>query len=227
MRSTLARFWEATIAPQRDARRYLPARPLLWVGVAIVALIASAIVAVQRPVPQWELDLTERINDVPQSWADVLYPVMQLGTFAAPLLAAAVILLLRRDLWLTGGVIVAGLVAWFGAKGVKRIVERGRPRAYIEDINIREGQGLGLGFISGHSAVAAATAVVVMAALPRRWRFVPVVLAALVGFARVVFGVHLVADVIGGWSVGVLIGIATLWVLELLRSSQPSEVAAA
>ena len=39
MRSKLARFWEATIAPQRDARRYLPAHSLLWVGLAVVASV--------------------------------------------------------------------------------------------------------------------------------------------------------------------------------------------
>jgi membrane-associated phospholipid phosphatase len=49
--------------------------------------------------------------------------------------------------------------------------------------------------------------------LPSRWRPVPVVVAALVGIARIVHGVHLPADVVGGWAFGTLVSLGTLWVL--------------
>ena len=57
-------------------------RPLVIAGVAAVGLVSSYAVAIQRPVPGWELRLTERINDVPDWVGSALYPVMQLGTFA-------------------------------------------------------------------------------------------------------------------------------------------------
>jgi undecaprenyl-diphosphatase len=171
-------------------------------------------------VPQWELTLTEWINDVPGVVATVLYPVMQAGTLGGPIAVAAGIAVFRRDWLLSGATIAAGLVAWFGAKGVKRIVERDRPLTYLPEVVVREGDGTGLGYVSGHSAVAASAAIMAMAALPRRWRPLPAIVAVLVGVARIVHGVHLPADVIGGWSFGVLIGLGALGVVDVIDRSK-------
>ena len=83
---------------------------------------------------------------------------MQLGTLAGPIVAATVwIVIVKR--WKScsalRSIAVTGLVTWFAAKGVKQIVERERPLAYLPEIAVREGDGTGLGYISGHSAVAA------------------------------------------------------------------------
>jgi undecaprenyl-diphosphatase len=178
-------------------------------------------VAVQRPLPAWELRLTEWINDVPDWVASALYPVMQMGTFAGPIIVAVLIAIFRRDLVLSVAVVLTGLVTWFAAKGVKKMVERGRPLTYLPDIVVREGDGTGIGYISGHSAVAASAAIMVMVALPRQWRPLAAVTAVLVGIARIVHGVHLPADVVGGWSFGVLLGLAGLWVAGSIPSRRP------
>ena len=182
---------------------------------AAAALGLSAVVAVQDPVPAWELELTDLINGVNDAVGTLTYPIMQLGTLGGPLLVAAGIVVFRRDWWLAGAAAVSGLLAWFGAKGVKRIFERSRPIEFLPDIIVREGDGTGLGFVSGHSAVAATAAVYAMVALPGRWRIIPPVLAATVGIARMVHGVHLPADVVGGWSLGVLIALGTLRLLDI------------
>ncbi len=191
------------------------------IGLAVasgVGLVSSYLVAIQRPVPEWELDLTRWINDMPDAVATVLYPIMQLGTLAGPAIVAVGIAALRRDWWLSATTMATGLATWFGAKGVKRIVERDRPLGYLPEVIVREGDGSGLGYISGHSAVAASAAIMAMAALPRRWRPVPAVLAGLVGIARIVHGVHLPADVVGGWSFGVLLSLGALWALDGVRA---------
>lgn len=191
-------------------------------GVAATGgLVVSWAVAAQRPVPSWEVDLTTAINGVPDVAATVLYPVMQLGTVAAPAGVAVAIGTFRRDVALAAGALCAGLAAWFGAKGIKAVVERSRPLELIPGIDVREGSGTGLGFISGHSAVAAATAVVACAGLPPRWRPAAAVLAGAVGIARIVHGVHLPADVIGGWSFGALLGLATLEVVDRVAPRGP------
>jgi undecaprenyl-diphosphatase len=197
-------------------------RPLLIAGIAGAGLVSSYFVAVQRPLPSRELRLTEFINDVPEWVASAVYPVMQLGTFAGPIIVAALIAIFRRDLILSTTVVLVGLITWFAAKGVKTVVERGRPLAYLPDIVVREGDGTGLGYISGHSAVAASTAIMAMVALPPRWRPLPAVAATLVGVGRIVHGVHLPADVVGGWSFGVLMALAGLWLAGSVARRQPA-----
>ena len=187
---------------------------------AVIALAGSYAVAARRPVPDWELRLTEWINDVPDGVADVLYPVMQLGTLGGPIAVAIGIAAFRRDWLLSAATVVAGLTAWFAAKGVKRLVERDRPLGFLPDIIVREGDGSGLGYVSGHSAVAATAAMMAIAVLPGRWRLLPPVVAFLVGIARVVHGVHLPADLVGGWALGVLIGLGALGAVDVIRRRQ-------
>ena len=190
-------------------------------GTAIGGLVLSYAVAAQDPVPSWELDLTDWINDVPDGVATLLYPVMQLGTLGGPILVAVAIGALRRDWWLSGATVVSGVVTWFAAKGIKQLVDRGRPGAYLSEITVREGDGTGLGYISGHSAVAACAAVMAMSVVPARWRPALALLAGLVGVARIVHGVHLPADVVGGWSFGTLIALGTLVVLDRIDAARP------
>jgi len=191
-------------------------------------LMVSGVIAMQSPLPQWELDLTMWLNGAPDWVASVLYPVMQLGTVLAPLLLAVVVLVWKRDAWTAAAAVIGGLATWFAAKGVKQLVERGRPLQYLPDIDVREGSGTGLGFISGHSAVAACTALIAMTVLPRRARPALVLLAVLVGVGRIVHGVHLPLDVVGGWAFGVLVGLATIEVLGRMRdrASMPDQESA-
>ena len=184
---------------------------------AAVTLAVSWIVAVRRPVPVWELRLTEWINGAPSALTTALYPVMQMGTLGGPILVAIAIVVTKRD-WLLGAFVVAtGAVTWLAAKGVKRLVDRDRPLSYLPDIVVRDGDGSGLGFISGHSAVAASAIVMAIVVIPTRLRPVAVAVIGIVGVARVLVGVHLVADVVGGWSFGVLTGLGGLAVAGALR----------
>jgi undecaprenyl-diphosphatase len=192
--------------------------PALYAIVAFVGFMVPLVVALQDPVPGWELRLTEWINDAPDAAADVLYPVMQLGTMVAPLAVGLLVLVFRRDWLLAAATVVVGLAAWFGAKTIKQWVERGRPRVYLPEINVREGTGEGLGFISGHSAVGAAAVVMAIAALPRPLRPIALAVGVLVGVARIVHGVHLPADVVGGWCFGVLIALGGLWVVDRIQA---------
>lgn len=61
--------------------------------------------------------------------AQLLYPIMQVSTLGAPILLAAAIGFFQRDRWIGEATLLSGLVTWFGAKGVKQLVERGRPGA--------------------------------------------------------------------------------------------------
>lgn len=184
---------------------------------AVTVLAGASFVASQRPLPARELNLTVWLNHAPDWGATALYPVMQLGTIIAPIAFAVVMVVWRRDWWTALAAVLGGLVTWFAAKGVKQIVQRGRPLQYLPDIHVREGSGTGLGFISGHSAVAACTALIAMTVLPRRARPLLVLVVALVGVGRIVHGVHLPADVVGGWAFGVLTGLGVVEVVGRMR----------
>jgi glycosyltransferase 2 family protein len=202
----------------RPAGRHHPLHhPVALAAGAVVGLVGSYLIAIRRPVMQSELDLTTKINQAPDAVAHTLWPVMQLGSVWGPVVVAVAILAFVRDKLLAATVLVTGIVTWFAAKGAKDIVERGRPRAYLPDIVVREGRGTGLGYISGHSAVAAAAAIVAATAVPRKARPVLGILAVAVGMARIVYGVHLPADVIGGWSFGVLMGLGGVEISEQIR----------
>jgi undecaprenyl-diphosphatase len=182
-----------------------------------VALAGSWIIAAQDGLEWWERSLTRWLNDAPTWVAHAMWPVMQGGTLVAPFVVALVIGLVRRD-WFVAGVMVAvGVVTWLGAQGVKRIVGRERPVAFIANLHVREGTGNGLGYLSGHSAMAAAVVVVALTVVPRRWWPLLFALVAIVGVARIVHGVHLPADVIGGWALGTLLGLVGVSVIDRHR----------
>jgi glycosyltransferase 2 family protein len=192
--------------------------PWIIATVALVALVGSWVVALQDTLPEWEKSSTRWFNDAPDWVAHAMWPVMQGGTLVAPIAVALVIGLVRRDWFVAGVMMVVGVVTWFGAQGIKQLVDRERPFGFIADIHVREGTGSELGYISGHSAIAAAVAVVALTVVPRRWWLLLFVLAAIVGIARVVYGVHLPADAIGGWAFGTLTGLVGVTVIDRHRA---------
>jgi undecaprenyl-diphosphatase len=148
---------------------------------------------------------------------------MQVGTVFGPVAFGAALLVWRRDVAHAAAVVVGGVSTWFLAKAVKAVVQRQRPAAYLPHIHVRDGNGLGLGFVSGHSAVAACIAVCIMPVVSKPWRWAMATIAGVVGIARIVHGVHLPADVVGGWSLGTLVGLPAWGCVERVhRRISPS-----
>jgi membrane-associated phospholipid phosphatase len=210
--------------------RTRPHSPLYWrthllilAGAALVFFLAY-IEATRHAVPAWELDLTDEINEAPAWLARALWPIMQLGTVWAPIVLGTVVAAVygpRRG----AAVVISGVGAWLLAKVVKHLVERGRPLAYLPDINVREGTGGGLGFVSGHTAVAFAVATALLPILPPKGRIVAYALATLVGLARIVYGVHLVVDVIGGAALGIVVGCVVDLAFRVVPKRTPAATA--
>jgi undecaprenyl-diphosphatase len=135
---------------------------------------------------------------------------MQFGAAFAPPVVAIACYVFLHDRRVAIGVLVAGLAAWYAAPLVKDWVDRPRPAALVPSTIIHAGGTThGLGYLSGHAAVAFAIATVLAPALPRTGRIIVYAIAAVVGVARIYVGAHLPLDVIGGAALGILIG--ALW----------------
>jgi undecaprenyl-diphosphatase len=188
------------------------------------ALLGSwATVVRDHSVPSWEADVFQAMNRLPDPLWPVVWGPMQLGSLAGSVGAVGVTYAVSRDGRLTLVVLIASQAAWWSAKLVKVLVDRGRPGSFFADAKIRE-KADGVGYVSGHSAVAFALTAAIAPSIPRPWR--PVALSAAIGvaFARIYAGAHLPLDAVGGAGLGVLAGTLARWVLGLGGEGLPARV---
>jgi glycosyltransferase 2 family protein len=191
------------------ARLALPRHPGDVVRLVLgLAVLAGSAALVQRDrVGVLETNLFRLVNDLPAALYPLLWAVMQTGNLiAVPVIAAAAALTRRFRLALN--LALAGGAAWLLARAVKQAVERGRPPSLLHEVHVRGPAATGLGYVSGHAAVAVALAAVASPYLGRRMRRLAWALAAAVCVARVYVGAHLPLDVVGGAALGWSIGAA-------------------
>ena len=193
------------------ADEYLRRRgDLVRAGLAAVGLGVTASLSLGNHVSGFEREVFTLINGLPDAASPVLWTVMQVGSFAAVFVAAGLALAARRPR-LAVALATGGTATWFLAKGVKLIVERERPAAILHDVIIRGPAQSGLGFPSGHAAVAATIVTIAAPYLTPRARLAGWVIVWSVALARVFIGAHLPWDAVGGvflgWGVGSLVNL--------------------
>jgi membrane-associated phospholipid phosphatase len=167
-----------------------------WLPFAVTLALAR-----DRRVRHWEHTATRHLNQLPDALHYPLWIVMQTGTAAAPLVAGGVARAVGEPA-LAPRLTTSGTLAYLLAKGVKRIVGRGRPGDLVTGVLIRGRPATGDGYVSGHAAVSMALAV---EAVPyaRGWtRLLPITAASIVALARVYVGAHLPLDTLGGAALG-------------------------
>jgi len=181
-------------------------------GSAVLALTTTAIH--KDFIGDREAALFRVVNELALpgwTWPGV-WLVMQLGVIGAVPLVAVLALATRRLRLALDAVLAAGSI-YLIAKLVKEFVQRGRPQTLLGDVHILGEPARGLGYVSGHSAVAVALATVASPYLSRQARRVAWVLAGCVCLARMYVGAHLPYDVIGGAALGWAAGSLVLFVL--------------
>jgi glycosyltransferase 2 family protein len=174
-------------------------------GSAAVLAVTGRIAS--NGVPRWEQTMGDAINDLPDGLAPYAWPPMQFGSFPAPFLVGALTYWRTRHTDPAVSIAAAGFSAWLAAKGVKRIVRRGRPYDFDPGTSLRLGTEIdgSLGFVSGHAAVAFAIAGIVRPHVGAPLAAAVYGLAALVGLCRIYVGAHLPIDVVGGAALGVMV----------------------
>jgi uncharacterized protein (TIRG00374 family) len=193
----------------------------LVLGVAVL-LLTTAAVHVDY-LGSREAALFRLVNELALpdwTWPGV-WLLMQLGVVGAVPLVAAAALLTRRLRLALDAVLAAGSI-YLVAKVIKQFVQRGRPDTLLDDVNILGEPAGGLGYVSGHSAVAVALATVSSPYLGRRGRRVAWALAVTVCLARMYVGAHLPFDVLGGAALGWAAGALVHLVLGAPESRPPA-----
>ena len=188
------------------------------VATALAILGLATALALPRVSGSWETSTFRFINDLPEAIYWPLWIVMQLGNMVVAPAAGIIALALKRRR-LAAELVIAGMVSWLVAKMIKTWVGRGRPGKLLDDVALRETTDAENGYVSGHTAVAFALAVVLLPLMPKGWRIVVLLTALVVGVARVYVGAHLPLDVVGGAALGIAVGGVT----SLLLKERPEE----
>ncbi|HKQ00213.1 MAG TPA: phosphatase PAP2 family protein [Actinomycetes bacterium] len=203
--STQQREGQAKVKPDL----FLPRHPgdVVRLVAALAVLLVSIKLVNRNHIDELEIDAFRLVNDLPS----VLYPptwmVMQLGNVLVVPVVAGVAAFTRR-FRLAVNLALAGFGCYFLARLVKDLVHRGRPSQYLPDVHLHGPAATGLGYVSGHAAVAVALASVASPYLSRRARRAAWTLATAVCLSRVFVGAHLPLDVIGGAAIGWAVGAA-------------------
>ncbi|MGK5173930.1 phosphatase PAP2 family protein [Geodermatophilus sp. CPCC 205761] len=195
---------------------------LVRVALGLAVLGLGFLIAQRGRLPVFEQNVFQIVNDLPAEVFPVVWVVMQLGNVLAVPVVAAVAALTGR-LRMARDMLVSGVLAYLAADEVKQVVQRERPGGFALDANFPEGPVGGLGFISGHSAVAAALATAVVPYLSRRARRTAWALAWTVALARIYVGAHLPLDIVGGLAVGWAIGSLVHWAFGVPRLEVPPD----
>lgn len=173
--------------------------------------IAAAVVAItgararRRSVGRAEELVFRTINSEPDSIHRPVWLIMQSGSLGAAFGIGAVLRAAHRPRRAVVAV-AAGSAIWGGVKLIKPCVGRGRPAAHLDGVRVRGAPQTGLGYPSGHAAVATTLALVSAPAGHRCALAGLLTTAGLTGVARVYVGAHLPLDVIGGHALGALAG---------------------
>ena len=181
-----------------DLREAL-ADPRVRLGVGMATLLATAGAVHRDRVGACEARTFRAVNGLP----DALYPpawaVMQMGAFGAvPASAAAA--WRAGDGELAARLLLSGTSAWAAAKLVKQVVRRPRPVALLPGSRCRGREAAGLGYLSGHAAVAVALGVAALPRLGPAARALALTAVPLVGLTRLYVGAAPPAMSSGRWA---------------------------
>ena len=175
------------------------------VVVSLAVLAGSWRAALGHRVGPRELRLFRAVNDATDAVRVPLWLVMQAGAFGAVWVAGALLWFADER---SGAVVtvVTGTAVWVGVKLVKPLVGRGRPADVLDGVRLRDTTASGLGYPSGHAAVAVTLALVATIGTAPGVQLAAVLVAGSTGVARVYVGAHLPLDVAGGFAIGGVLG---------------------
>jgi membrane-associated phospholipid phosphatase len=190
-----------------------PRSYMIWFIVGLILFIITLVLAHKRELSGIELHVFRELNNLPNG---LKYPALILteGLGAGyPIAICVVASLIYKRYKLAWRYFFAA-----GASGVvmlvaKHIAKEPRPAVLLHGhLHVRATE-LGLtSYPSGHEAIATALAMTTWLILPKKWRWVLVFWMLIVAVSRIYVGDHSPHDIVGGFSVGLMV----ICVLRLL-----------
>ena len=180
-------------------------RPLI-VGLSVSALILaiSTYIASIQKLPLWEQDLFTKIFNLPSSLYNIATFITLFGSGLMVIgLVFTLIVIKRRELALQ--VTILSIVTFMIVQFMKDTIARPRPIGLVSDLTLKQYEASGFGFPSGHSALSMVCALLIFPYVSRSWKIIITIGVILVGLSRIYLGVHAPLDVIGGWSLAIVI----------------------
>lgn len=153
-------------------------------------------------------------NNLRTEWlTPAILTITKLGNTGYIWIAISLILLCFRKTRMAGIAGIGSLLCslLFTNIILKELIARPRPYTVLEDLVSLIGTAGGYSFPSGHTSSSFACASAVCFMLKKtdmKWRWLLIVLAAVMGFTRLYVGVHYPTDILGGVILGVLYGYA-------------------
>ena len=206
--------YRVTVAPLSTDRVHGAGRwPWLAIAVGLIGLVVTTPAAMGSPSSA-EIAVFRWFNDPPRAFGALtalVNPMLRpVGLTALVLVVVVVLFVSRRDVFwpLIGHAGAAGILAYLMANTLKRVVDRGRPPAYLSEV-LSHGYPTdprGNGYPSSHTAVAVAVVLGAWPWLNLPWKVGGVAAATAIGLNRMYVGAHFPLDVAGGVAVGLVSG---------------------
>lgn len=173
---------------------------------ALLIFVCTALLASQKQILPWEQTLLLHIY----YWPGFLrWPALIITQFGSAWMLVGI------SIWLLVGhkrsqnkgliIVINGAITYVLVEMAKHIVGRARPAELIANFHQREPLVRGFGFPSGHTAMATVVSLTLIRFLPPKWRWLPAVWIILVGLTRMYLGVHAPLDIIGGFTLGLVV----------------------
>lgn len=177
-----------------------------YIAVLVFALLFLSFLAKQS-MSGFERSVLESIYGWPVRLQQFFFFVTQLGSgWIAAFFCVWALLTqkLRVSLPLIGACLSSVLVVEL----LKRIIDRPRPYASVAGVLQRDTlTSGGLGFPSGHSAMAVVLACFLATQIPKKYHPLLVLGVILIGLSRIYLGMHSPLDVVGGFTIGYLLSV--------------------
>ena len=180
-------------------------RPLI-VGLSVSALILaiSTYIASIQKLPLWEQHLFTSIFNLPSGLYNIATFITLFGSGLMVMgLLFTLIVIKRRELALQ--VFILSSITFLIVQFMKDTIARPRPVGLVADLTLKQYEASGFGFPSGHSALSMVCALIIFPYASRPWKLIIIIGVILVGLSRIYLGVHAPLDVIGGWSLAIVI----------------------